>query len=397
MSCALAIDGGMPVRQTLLPYSKPMLTDADRAAVMETLESDWLTTGPKVDAFEKALATFVGTEHAVAVSNGTAALHTAVHALGIGKGDEVIVPAMTFAASANCVLYEGGTPVFVDSDPETLLIDPACVEKALTKKTKAIVAVDYGGQPCDYAALRAIATRWGIKIIADACHALGGDDHGKQVGSLADLNTFSFHAVKPLATGEGGMITTDNEALAKRMRRFRNHGITSDHRERHEADAWFYEMTDLGFNYRLTDIQCALGISQLKSVPANTTRRRAIAAMYDKAFENNPAVKPLGVRKGVTHAYHLYVVLLQTAHLSIGREEIFRALRRENIGVNVHYIPVHLHPYYRKHLGTKPGTMPMAESAYERMLSIPLFAGMSDQDAEDVITAVEKVCDHYKA
>ncbi|MSR86574.1 UDP-4-amino-4,6-dideoxy-N-acetyl-beta-L-altrosamine transaminase [Candidatus Peribacteria bacterium] len=391
----LALNGGTPVRDSLLPYGRQTVTDADVAAVTEVLTSDWLTTGPAVPAFEEAFASFVHTKHAVAVNSGTAALHAAYAAVGITKGDEVIVPAMTFAATANAVAYLGGTPVFVDIDPETLQIDPASVEKMMTKKTKAFVSVDYAGQPCDYVTLKAIAKKHGIPLVSDACHALGatmGKDH---VGSLADLSTFSFHPVKPLATGEGGMITTDNPEWAERMRHFRNHGITTDHRQRQEKGSWFYEMQELGFNYRLSDIHCALGLSQLKSLAAATKRRQEIAAIYDKAFAGIAGLTPLAKRHGTTHAYHLYVIQLNLDQLKADRNAIFQALRAENIGVNVHYIPVHFHPWYRKTFGTKEGMCPIAEKAFTRILSLPIFGAMTDKDAKDVVTAFDKVLSHY--
>lgn len=391
-----AIAGGATVRKTLLPYSRQTIDEDDIRAVTGVLRSDWLTTGPKVEEFERAFAAFVGAKEAVAVNNGTAALHAAFSALGVGKGDEVIVPTMTFAATANAAVFLGGTPVFVDSEPGTLLIDPAKVETAITPKTKVICCVDYAGQPCDYDALRAIAQRSGLPLVSDACHAIGGSYGGKPVGSLANLSTFSFHAVKPMTTGEGGMITTDSPILATMMRRFRNHGLTSDHRERQEKGSWFYEMTDLGFNERLTDFQCALGIAQLGKVPAWTKRRQEIARRYDAAFADVPAMRPLSVQPDVSHAYHLYVVRIQPEILSVGRTEIFKALRAENLGVNVHYIPVHLHPFHRKHFGTKAGMFPVAEAAYEQIISLPLFAGMTDADAEDVIAAVRRVCNHYQ-
>ncbi|MFA7681989.1 MAG: UDP-4-amino-4,6-dideoxy-N-acetyl-beta-L-altrosamine transaminase [Candidatus Peribacteraceae bacterium] len=395
MPSSLAIDGGTPVRATLLPYSRQSIDANDVQAVQHVLQSDWLTTGPKVAEFEKAFAMFVGTQEAVAVNNGTAALHAALFALGIGPGDEVIVPTMTFASTANAVVFLGATPVFVDSDTQTLLIDPNQVQKAITKKTKALLVVDYAGQPCDYNTLRIVADAQNIPIVADACHALGGSDRGRPVGSLATLNTFSFHAVKPMTTGEGGMVTTNDATLAKTMRRFRNHGLTSDHRERHQQGSWFYEMTTLGYNYRLTDIQCALGISQLTKVPQWTARRQHIAQMYNQAFAPMQELRPLAVRSNVTHAYHLYVVRLNLDKLRVGRTEIFQALRAENIGVNVHYVPVHLHPFYREHFSTKEGDCPEAERAYTEILSLPLFAGMSDDDIHDVIAAVQKVCTFY--
>ena len=396
MSDRLAIDGGTPVRETMLPYGRQWVDEADVQAVVEVLRSDWLTTGPKVDEFEQAFADFVGAREAVAVSNGTAALHAAMYAVGIGPGDEVIVPPMTFAASANCVVFQGGTPVFADVDPDTLLLDPAQVEAKITPRTKAIIAVDYTGQPCDYDALRAIADRHGLILVADACHALGGSYKGCPVGSLADLSIFSFHPVKHITTGEGGVITTDDPALAQRMRIFRNHGITSDHRQREQQGSWFYEMVDLGYNYRLTDFQCALGMSQLRKLPGWVARRQEIARRYDAAFAEIPAVKPLGVRDDVSHAYHLYVIRLDPTQLRATRSEVFAALRTEGIGVNVHYIPVHLHPFYRERFGTGPGLCPVAEAAYERLISLPMFPAMIDKDISDVIAAVSKVMSAYR-
>jgi len=392
----LAIHGGASVRQTVLPYGHQWLDEADIAAVVEALRSDWLTTGPKVAEFEQAFANFVGARKATAVSNGTAALHAAMYALGIGPGDEVIVPAMTFAASANCVVYQGGIPVFADVDPETLLLDPAQVEAKITSRTKAIMAVDYAGQPCDYDALQAIVDRHGLALVDDACHALGGSYKGHLVGSLANLNTFSFHPVKHLTTGEGGMITTNDAGLAQRMRIFRNHGITTDHRQRAEQGGFFYEMVDLGYNYRLTDFQCALGLSQLRKLPECVRRRQTIAAHYNAAFANMSAVRPLVVRNDVSHAYHLYMVQFDLEQLTVSRGEIFAALRAEGIGVNVHYIPVHFHPYYRRRFGTGPGLCPLAEAAYERLITLPIFAQMSLTDADDVLTAVDKVMRYYR-
>jgi len=392
----LAIDGGKPVRKDLLPYGHQWIDEADIQAVTEVLRSDWLTTGPKVGEFEQAFADVVGAKEAVAVNNGTAALHTAIYAAGIKPGDEVIVPPITFDSSANCVVFQGGTPVFVDVDPDTLLIDPARVEAKITPRTKAIIAVDYAGQPCDYDALRAIANQHGLTLVADACHALGGSYKGQRVGSLADLSAFSFHPVKPITTGEGGMITTDDAKLAQRMRIFRNHGITTDHRQREQQGSWFYEMVNLGYNYRLTDLQCALGISQLRKLPEWVKRRQEIAKRYDEAFAAIPCVEPLGVRDDVSHAYHLYMIRLDLPQLEVTRAKVFSALRAEGIGVNVHYIPVHLHPFYRKRFGTGPGLCPVAEAAYEELITLPIFPRMSHDDVDDVIGAVSKVIEAYK-
>ena len=303
---------------------------------------------------------------------------------------------MTFAATANAAAYLGAKPVFVDSAEDTLLLNPELIEAAITNKTKAIVTVDYAGQPSYYDALQAIADAHNIILISDACHALGGSDNNRTIGSLAALNTFSFHPVKPMTTGEGGMITTDSSEYAAAMRSFRNHCLSSDHRERQNEGSWFYEMHNLGYNYRLTDFQCALGMSQLKHVPAWTKRRQEIASAYDAALQNIPAVSPLNVRDNVFHAYHLYVVRLSTSQLSTDRAGIFKALRAENIGVNVHYIPVHLHPYYQKTFNTRPGLCPVAERAYEEIISLPIFPNMTDGDIADVVEAITKVCDHYQ-
>lgn len=393
----LAIHGGRPVRDTLLPYGHQWIDEEDIAAVVEVLRSDWITTGPKVAEFEQAFADFVGAREAVAVSSGTAALHAAMYALGIGPSDEVIVPPMTFAATANCVVFQGGMPIFTDVDRDTLLLDPAQVEAKITPRTKAIIAVDYTGHPCDYDALGAIADRHGLALVADACHALGGSYKGRPVGSLADLSAFSFHPVKHITTGEGGMITSDDPDLAKRMRVFRNHGVTTDHRQREQQGSWFYEMLDLGYNYRLTDFQCALGMSQLHKLPEWVARRQEIAQRYNAAFAVMPAVHPLAVGEDASHAYHLYVIRLDPKELQATRPQIFAALRAEGIGVNVHYIPVHLHPFYRERFGTGPGLYPVAEEAYKRLMSLPIFPAMTDKDVSDIIMAISKIVSAYRA
>ena len=371
-----------------IPYGRQSMDDEDVAAVVEVLRSDWLTTGPVVEEFEKALAAEVGAKHAVAVANGTAALHAAMYAAGIGTGDEVIVSPMTFAASANCVVYNGGTPVFADVRGGTLLINPDAVRERITERTRAIVAVDYAGQPCDYDELRRLADEHKLVLVADACHALGASYRGQKVGSLADLSVFSFHPVKHITTGEGGAITTDDDELAARLRLFRNHGITSDHRQRSEEGSWFYEMVDLGFNYRITDIQCALGRSQLRKLPQWIRRRKQIAARYDKALAEIEGVEPLVVAPDREHAYHLYVVRLDPG---LDRQAVFAALRDRGIGVNVHYIPVHLHPFYRERFATGRGLAPVAEEAYDRMLSLPMFPALSDEQHERVISTVREV------
>ena len=380
----------------MIPYGRQSINEDDIKAVIEVLRSDWLTTGPKVAEFEEAFAGSVGVKFAVAVSSGTAALHAAMYALGIGPGDEVIVPPITFAATANCVVFQGGTPVFADVEPDTLLIDSEAVKSKITQKTRAIIAVDYAGHPCSYDALRTIASQHGLALVGDACHSLGGNYKGRPVGTLADLSAFSFHPVKHITTGEGGMITTDDHGFAAKMRSFRNHGITSDHRQRELGGSWFYAMEDIGYNYRLTDLQCALGISQLSKLPEWILRRQEIASSYDVAFADIPAVRPLKKNPDISNAYHLYVVQLDLGQLRADRAMIYKALRAEGIGVNVHYIPVHLHPFYRRRFNTNPGLCPVAEAAYERIISLPIFPGMSDEDVNTVITAVQKIIEAHK-
>jgi perosamine synthetase len=390
----LALDGGTPVRKTILPYGRQSVDKADIAAVIDVLQSDWLTTGPKVAEFEKAWADRVAASFAVAVNSGTAALHAAVFAAGIGLGDEVIVPPLTFAASANCVLYQGGTPVFADVQPDTLNIDPAAVAAAITSRTRAIVAVDYSGQPADLEELHAIARQHNLVLLEDAAHAIGATYKEQPVGAISDVTTFSTHPVKHITTGEGGVITTNDERLAERMRWFRNHGITTDHRQRAEKGGWFYEMVALGYNYRLPDINCALGLSQLRKLDGWLKHRQSIANRYDEAFQALSEVYPLTIKPDREPAWHIYPVLLETSRLRKDRAQIFAALRAENIGVNVHYIPVYWHPYYTD-LGYQRGLCPIAEDTYERLITLPIFPAMTDQDVDDVITAVFKVTEAY--
>lgn len=381
----------MKMRKHLLPYAKQWLDDEDIEAVCRVLSSDWLTTGPMVKQFEETVADYVGASYGVAVSSGTAALHAAMYALGIGPGDEVIVPPMTFAATANCVVFQGATPIFADVDPETLLIDPEQVLSKISENTKAVIAVDYAGQPCDYDALRQICGDHSLALVADSCHALGAAYNGRKVGTLADLTVFSFHPVKHITTGEGGMVVTGNADYAKRMHSFRNHGITTDHKQRAAKGTWYYEMIDLGYNYRITDFQCALGISQLKKLPGWLTRRRELAKRYDQALASIRGILPLKVNTFNHHTYHLYVVRLDCEHLKMGRAEVFKSMWERNIGVNVHYIPVHLHPFYRQRFNTGPGMCPVAEKVYEEILSLPMFPQMSETDIDYVVDALTDV------
>ncbi len=367
-----------------LPYGRQEIGDPDIKAVALALVSGWLTTGPRVSEFEQAFAGYCGAAEGVAVNSGTAALHAAMRAVGVGHGDEVIVPALTFAASANAALYEGAKPVFADVEADTLLIDPASVAAKITPRTRAIVAVDYAGQPADYDALRDLARARGIALVADACHAPGATYKGRKTGTLADISCFSFHPVKHMTTGEGGMCTTDDVDLAAHMRRFRNHGIDSDHRTREAAGAHAYDMVELGYNYRMPDILCALGLAQLPRLDGWLAARRRIAALYDAALAGLAQATPLKTHTGRTHAFHLYVVTLAD---HIDRDRVFARLRAEGIGANVHYGPVHLHSFYRN-LGYGPGLAPVAEAAARKILTLPLFPAMTAADVDRVVSAL---------
>jgi perosamine synthetase len=372
-----------------LPYGRQEIGDADIKAVVEALCSDWLTTGPRVAQFEKAFAKFCGAAEGVAVNSGTAALHAAMRAIRVGKGDEVIVPAITFAASANAAVYEGATPVFADVEADTLLIDPARVAELITPNTRAIVAVDYAGQPAAYDELRKLIKGRDIAIVADACHAPGATYKGRMVGTLGDISCFSFHPVKHLTTCEGGMALTADAEMAAHMRRFRNHGIDSDHRQRDAEGTFAYDMVELGYNYRLPDVQCALGLAQLARLSDWVSRRRKVASWYEDALHDVPHVHPLRVHADRTHAYHLYVVRLDRK-LKTGRAKAFAHLRANGIGANVHYGPVYLNSFYRAR-GFGPGYCPVAEAVYQEILTLPMFPAMTKADVTRVTSVLAEL------
>jgi perosamine synthetase len=395
MGETLALHGGVPVRATTLPYARHSVDDRDADAVLAALRSDWLTTGPLVGAFERAVASTVGARHGVALNSGTAALHASVAAAGIRPGDEVITSPLTFVASANAVLYCGGTPVFADVDPETLMLEPDAARRAVTPRTRALLPVDFAGQPCDHDALAVVARAHGLTVIEDAAHAFGAEYHGRPVGTLVDLTVFSFHPAKVITTGEGGLVTTDRDDLAARLRAFRNHGFETDFRERLARRAAYSPMTELGFNYRLTDVQCALGLSQMSKLDQFLKRRNEIAERYAGALAGVPALRRPAVRADVRHAWHIYPVLLELERLTADRDTIVAALRAENIGVAIHYVPAYWHPYYER-LGYARGLCPRAEAAFERLVSLPLFPSMSNSDVDDVVAAVAKVVGYYR-
>jgi UDP-4-amino-4,6-dideoxy-N-acetyl-beta-L-altrosamine transaminase len=368
-----------------LPYGRQIIEDDDIAAVVAVLKSDYLTTGPTIAEFEREICAATGAKYAVAVSNGTAALHAACFAAGVKAGDEVVTSPITFAASANCALYMGAKPVFADIDEKTYNIDPACVEAALTRKTAAIIPVHYTGQPCDMDAVNAAAKKRDIPVIADGAHALGAVYKGRKLGELADMTTLSFHPVKHVTTGEGGAIITDNEEYYKKLLLFRSHGITRDPAQMLANEGgWYYEQLELGYNYRMTDIQAALGVSQIKKLGRFVKRRREIAALYNEGLRDIPCVTLPFQAECCENSWHLYVVRFDKDI----RGKIYAALQAEGIGVNVHYIPVYRHPYYRK-LGYEKGLCPRAEALYEGMISLPMWAGMADDDVYRVINTIK--------
>ena len=375
-----------------MPFHVPEIGDAEIKSVVETLRSGWLTTGSKVKRFEENFSTYLGCSHAVAVNSCTAALHLALDAVGIQQGDEVIVPAMTFAATAEVVLYFKAKPVLIDCQRDTLNLDPTQIEAAITAKTKAIIPVHLGGQPCDMEPILEIAQRHKLCVIEDAAHALPASYHGKRVGTIGDITCFSFYATKTITTGEGGMATTENPEWADRMRMMSLHGISHDAWKRYTKEgSWYYEVLYPGFKYNLTDIAAALGIEQLRKCDGFWQARKGIAAIYDKAFADLEEIQSPVRRPDIEHAWHLYVIQLNLERLKVTRNQFIDALREEGIGTSVHFIPLHVHPFYRDKFGYKPADFPNASAAFERIVSLPIYPRMTEADVESVIGAVRKI------
>ena len=389
----LAIEGGMPVRTNLLPYGHQWVDDEDISAVIEVLKGDWITQGPKIEEFETKLAEYCGAKYAVAVSNGTAALHAACAVAGISDGDEAITTPLTFAATANAVVYCSGKPVFADIKEDTLNIDSNEIRGAISSATKAILPVDFAGYPADLEEIMAIAKERGLVVIEDAAQALGAEYRGRKIGNLADMTILSFHPVKHITTGEGGMVLTNNEEFYEKLKIFRHHGIIKNNPDK---GSWYYEIDNLGYNLRLTDFQCTLGISQMTKLDHFIQRRREIAASYNEAFTKVAEIITPVEGDDVKAVHHIYVIQLRTDILKVGRKEVFEALRAENIGVNVHYRPLHLQPFYQRNFGYRKGDYPKAERYYERAITLPVFPKMSDEDVKDVIEAVRKVIRYYR-
>lgn len=393
----LAICGGEPVRNTKIFYGHQYIDDEDIQSVVDVLKSDFLTCGPQILKFEEKLCEVTGAQYAVAVSNGTAALHLACLAAGITKGDEVITTPLTFAASSNCALYCGAKPVFADVDPNTYLIDPKEIEAKITDKTKAVIAVDFTGQAADLDEIKRICKKNKIVFIEDAAHSIGTKYAGQNVGSIADMTTFSFHPVKTITGGEGGAIVTNDVTLYEKLVLLRSHGITRDSKymDAKNQGGWYYEQISLGFNYRMTDMQAALIISQLNKLEKFKIKRQQIAEKYNKAFEEIEGIILQKENPKSDTARHLYIIQLDLAKLKVGRKEIYDALNAENVCCNVHYIPVYYFPYYQQ-LGYRKGICPNAEKIYEGILSIPLFYSMTEEDINSVIKAIKKVLTYYR-
>jgi dTDP-4-amino-4,6-dideoxygalactose transaminase len=380
-----------------ITFHRPEIGEEEVRSVVETLRSGWLTTGPKVKRFEEDFARYLGCTHAVAVNSGTAALHLALDAIGIQEGDDVIIPTMTFAATAEVVIYFKANPVLVDCQPDTLNLDPVQIERAITPKTKAIIPVHMGGQPCKMDQILELARYHNLKVIEDAAHALPAAYQGKKVGIIGDITCFSFYATKTITTGEGGMATTENADWANRMRVMSLHGISLDAWDRYtDKGSWYYEIMRPGYKYNMTDIAAALGIEQLKRCDHFWQARRRVASRYHEAFADLPEIRRPACVPDIQHAWHLYVIQLNLERLRIDRREFITALKSQNIGTSVHFIPLHLHPFYRDTFGYQPADFPQATAAFERIVSLPIYPGMTEADVRDVIVAVRKLIRDYR-
>jgi dTDP-4-amino-4,6-dideoxygalactose transaminase len=385
------------MHQVFLPFAMPDIGEAEAESVMETLRSGWLTTGPKVRRFEADFAEFVGCDHAVAVNSATAALHLALSAVGLKEGDEVLVPTMTFAATAEVVLYFKARPVLVDCRPETLNLDPDQLEKAITAKTKAIMPVHIAGQACDMDRILEIAREYDFRVIEDAAHALPARYREKMIGTIGDITCFSFYATKTITTGEGGMAVTENPEWAERMRIMGLHGISKDAWKRYTAEgSWYYEILYPGFKYNLTDIAAAIGIEQLKKCTHFWEVRQRYATLYNEGFQDVPAIITPYVAPEVQHAWHLYMIQLDLERLRIDRNEFIALLKQEGIGTSVHFIPLHLHPYYRDTFGYGPVDFPHASFVFERIVSLPIYPKMTETDVQRVIDTVRSLVKRHR-
>lgn len=391
-----AAEGGKPVRKQFLPFARPSICETDIENVVKTLRSGWLTVGPQTREFERSVASYVGVRTAAAVHSCTAGLHLAMIALGVQPGDEVVLPALNFAAGPNTVIHVGAMPVLADVDPESLNLTAESIEPALSDKTALVVPVHFAGRPCEMDDIMALARDRGFKVLGDAAHAIGADIVGRKIGSMADATSFSFYVTKGITTGEGGAVTSHDEELIARIGRLSLHGMSSDAWKRYsDRGPWYYEVLEPGYKYNMNDLQASLGVCQIERVDEFRESRARIAATYTAGLEGLSALKlPRGYDRG-HHAWHLYPIQVDPKATTIGRDDVVRALLDEGIGVSVHFIPIHYHPFYRDHLGLPPGTFPVTESYFEKAISLPIYPDMTDEDAQDVVTAVDKVLAYY--
>ncbi|MGD9028956.1 MAG: DegT/DnrJ/EryC1/StrS family aminotransferase [Anaerolineae bacterium] len=380
-----------PVREDLLPFSQPDISQAEIDEVVATLRSGWITTGPRTKEFEQRFAAYVGARHAIAVNSCTGGLHVALAAAGIGVGDEVVVPTMTFCATANVVTHLGATPILVDVEPDTLNLDPTCFAAAITSHTRAVIPVHLYGHPCEMDRIGDIARAHDMRVVEDAAHAVGAQWRGQRIGSISSATVFSFYATKNLTTAEGGMITTDDDEYAEKLRLWSLHGMSRDAWKRYAQGSWYYEVSVPGFKYNLTDLQAALGLHQLSRLEDMTQRRAELAAQYCAGLGNLREIELPTVRPDIRHAWHLFPIRLRTELLAISRAQFIDQLKAEGIGTSVHFIPLHRHPYYRDRFDLQPSDLPVADAAYERLISLPLYPGMTEGDVDNVIEALCRI------
>jgi len=380
-----------------IPFCLPIIEEEEKKEILETLESGWITTGPKVKQFEKDFAEYIGCKHAIAVNSCTAALHLALDNIGLKEGDEVIIPTITFTATGEVVTYFKAKPILVDCEQDTLLIDVKKIEEKINKKTKAIIPVHYAGQPCEMEEILKIARTYTLKVIEDAAHSLPTRYKGKKIGTIGEITCFSFYATKTITTGEGGMACTENEEYAERMKIMRLHGISKDAWKRYDAEgSWYYEVIEAGYKYNMTDISAALGLAQLKKCNKFYRKREKIATKYTQSFKEIPEIKTPVIREDGTHAWHLYVIQLNLKMLKINRAQFIEKMKENGIGCSVHFIPLHLHPYYKNTFGFKPKDFPVASYVYERIVSLPIYPKMTDEDVDYVIDNVIKIIKENK-
>ncbi len=392
-----AAEGGTPVRDNFLAFARPCIEAADIELVVETLRSGWLTVGPRTHDFQRRVAEYVGVESAAALNSCTAGLHLAMVALGIGPGDEVILPTIDFVSGANTVCHLGATPVLVDVDAETICVTPNIFEAAITDRTRLLMPVHFAGRPCDMDGIMELARTRGIKVLGDAAHAIGADIGGRRIGSMADATSFSFYVTKGITTGEGGAVTSTDPDLTARIALLGLHGMSSDAWKRYsERGPWYYEVLEAGYKCNMSDMQAALGLSQIDRVDTFRERRREIADAYTAAFAQDPSITPPAAYLDGHHAWHLYPIQIDVDALSIDRDQFIKQLVEEGIGVSVHFIPVHYHPYYRKLLGLERGSFPVAEHYFERAVSLPIYPSMTSGDVDDVIEAVRKLTSYHR-